>query len=291
MAKYSSKRNRWSRSAKGLWRCRVVGLVAAAGAALAFGMSPLASAPTAHADLFDDLIDVVATSAAGSAVGAASPADFVDLGALSGVLTDLSTPNGFDALLGMNIGQLPDAGAAAITADPFNSFVQGLEQDWINSPLGQQVDNSLNAWFNQADLAADPTTSACGLICNGADGTGGGTLAEADGQGGGLFLGNGGDGVTDAAGQGGNGGEAGWWGNGGAGGAGADGAAGGNGGAGGLFDGNGGNGGTGGNGTMANPAGGAGGAGGDTGALSFFSTPGDPGSPGTPLLGSSYPVV
>ena len=45
---------------------------------------------------------------------------------------------------------------------------------------------------------------ACGLICNGADGTAGGTLAEADGQGGGLLFGNGGNGATDAAGEGGD---------------------------------------------------------------------------------------
>ena len=50
---------------------------------------------------------------------------------------------------------------------------------------------------------------SCGLICNGAEGTSGGTLPEADGQDGGVWVGDGGNGGTDAAGDGGAGGSGG----------------------------------------------------------------------------------
>ena len=58
--------------------------------------------------------------------------------------------------------------AAATPADA----LQGLEQDWINSGFGQQFDTLINSWFN----LADPSSSACGLICDGADGQGGGLI-------------------------------------------------------------------------------------------------------------------
>ncbi|MGH3968026.1 MAG: hypothetical protein ACRDTV_07915, partial [Mycobacterium sp.] len=62
-------------------RSRVVGVGTAAGAFLAFGMTP---APTAHADLFDLIIDPVVDS-----VGAASTAAVPDLpwdGLLDGII-------------------------------------------------------------------------------------------------------------------------------------------------------------------------------------------------------------
>jgi PE family len=108
-----------------------------------------------------------------------------------------------------------------------------------------------------------PTDALLGrpLIANGANGIAGGTLAQANGGAGGILVGNGGFGATDAAGQGGVGGTAGLIGNGGAGGAGSTGGAGGRGGGGGLLLGNGGVGGVGGAGTDG-ASGGAGGAGG-----------------------------
>ena len=54
--------------------------------------------------------------------------------------------------------------------DSSTTFLQGIEQEWINSSFGQQFDTSLNAWAAQADPALS-TSDACGLICNGADGT------------------------------------------------------------------------------------------------------------------------
>jgi hypothetical protein len=49
MAKRFSKRNRRPRNAKAL-RPAVAGLIASAGAFLAFSMTPLAITPSAHAD-------------------------------------------------------------------------------------------------------------------------------------------------------------------------------------------------------------------------------------------------
>ena len=131
------KRNRRSRNAKAL-RHVVVGSIASAGAFLPFGITPLA-----HADELDVIIEPLINSLASvdptlgadmtgwlanldSALAGAAAVDTIECGASSlGSLSDLS-----------------DASAAATTANPFSTFVQGLEQEWINSPLGQQVDSS-----------------------------------------------------------------------------------------------------------------------------------------------------
>ncbi|WP_367141385.1 PGRS repeat-containing protein, partial [Mycobacterium sp.] len=105
--------------------------------------------------------------------------------------------------------------SAAVTIPP---VLHSLEQDWITSPLGTQVDTAVNGLWH--DVGGPGM-----LIGNGANGVGGATLAQADGGAGGLLFGDGGNGATDAAGQGGTGGAAGLFGNGGAGGAGANGAA------------------------------------------------------------------
>jgi hypothetical protein len=63
------QRNRRSRNAKARRR-RVIGLGGGAGAFLAFGLSPLAGAPAANADVFDDILDLVVSSAASSAITA-----------------------------------------------------------------------------------------------------------------------------------------------------------------------------------------------------------------------------
>ena len=215
-----TKRNQRSRKAKARRR-GVVGLSTSAGAFLAFGLGPLAGTPSAKADVFDDILDLVVGSAASSALTAVNPTDFVDPGMLSGLLGDLSTPAGWDTLLTdfsspssldtvfSGSFAFSDTGSAAATADSSTSFLQGLEQDWINSPSGQQVDSALNTWAAQSDPAA--AGDSCGLICNGADGTGGSSLTAADGQNGGLLFGSGGNGATDAAGQGGDGGNGGFF--------------------------------------------------------------------------------
>ncbi|HEY9303341.1 MAG TPA: hypothetical protein VIO95_03520, partial [Mycobacterium sp.] len=248
------------------------------GAFFAFGMTPLAAAPSAQADPLADLIDLLIEPAIATSLGI-SPTEAVDPSLLDAALSALWSPSGWDTVLGdlSGVGSsavaVPDSGAAISATDPFSTWVQGLEQDWMSSPLGQQVDSGLNSWVAHADPGA--TAASCGVICNGANGVGGGSLAQADGQDGGIFAGNGGNGATDAAGQGGSGGNAGeFYGNGGNGGNGADGAAGANGATGatgsagqsGLNDGTGGNGGAGGNGLN----GGAGGNGGDAGKAGIF---------------------
>ena len=104
------------------------------------------------------------------------------------------------------------AAASSDSAAGFDAtFLQAIhtdEQNWINSPLGESIDNTINKDFGEY------------LIGNGANGIDGGTLAEATGGDGGLLFGDGGGGATDGAGQGGAGGAAGLFGNGGDGGAG-----------------------------------------------------------------------
>ena len=257
-----TKRNRWSRSAKARRRRRVAGLTSGAGAFVTFGLSPLAAAPPAHADVLDVILDPIINS-----LSSVDPTLAVDA---TGWLASLDSLSGVSSsMLPDTSSALSDSGSTASAADSSSSFLQGLEQDWINSSFGQQLDASLNTWAAQPEPSAVSTADACGLICNGADGTGGGSLTAADGQGGGLLFGNGGNGATDAAGQGGNGGNGGFlFGDGGEGGNGAnattpggDGGAGGAGGNAGLLFGNGGNGGDGGAGAV-DGSGGAGGTGG-----------------------------
>ena len=112
-------------------------------------MTPLATAPTAKADAFDAILDPIINSIT-SSLG--------DVAAGSAAVPELGS-------LGLGAAD-PAAGVAA--ASPFDAWLHGLEQDWINSGFGQQVDTALNNWFNQVD----PTAGACGLVCNGADAQG-----------------------------------------------------------------------------------------------------------------------
>src|ERR1700728_4091385 len=261
--KHSGKKNRQSGKGKAR-RGAALGLGGSAGAFLAFGLTPLASIPPAHADGLDAIIDPILNSVLSSVT---------NFDALLGIdpsaLGDVATPSGWESLFGDFTTPVSDVGTAASVTDSSSAFWQGLEQDWINSSFGQQIDSGLNSYYDQVDPAASSASGACGFICNGADGVGGGSLTDADGQGGGIFFGNGGDGATDAAGQGGTGGDALYFGNGGDGGAGTDGMAGGDGGNGGEFFGNAGNGGDGGAGVAGGigEVGGNGGAGGDAGTV------------------------
>jgi hypothetical protein len=176
MAGRQTKPNRLSPSAKARRR-QMLGLSASAAAFLAFGLSPLATAPPAKADVFDAILDPIilplqqALTGVSDALSGIDPTAALDLG-----------------VVGSHAADAGNLGLGAATS-PVDSWLHGLEQDWINSALGQQIDSSLNAWFNQLDPAADPTAGACGLICNGADGVGGGTLTQSDG----------GNGATDLA--------------------------------------------------------------------------------------------
>jgi hypothetical protein len=138
-----SKHHPHSRKAMIHRRQRAVGLTGAISMFLTLGLGPLANAPKATADEFDVVIDQVLNAITASlGDGAAGSAAVPELGSLS-------------------------LGATESTAG-----VQGLEQDWINSGFGQQFDTLINSWFN----LVDPTNGACGLICDGADGQGGGLI-------------------------------------------------------------------------------------------------------------------
>jgi hypothetical protein len=172
-----TKHNPHSRKAMIHRRQRAVGWTGAISAFLTLGLG-LANAPKATADEFDAILEPIINSITGSLGDvAAGSAAVPELGSLGLGATESTA--------GVGLGSLSDVGSVA-AASPVDAWLHGLEQDWINSGFGQQVDTAINSWFN----LVDPTTGACGLICNGADGVGGGTLAQADGQGGGLIFGD-----------------------------------------------------------------------------------------------------
>ncbi|MGH3560833.1 MAG: glycoside hydrolase family 5 protein, partial [Mycobacterium sp.] len=227
-------------------RGRVVGVCTAAGAFLAFGMTPLSTPATAHADDFGlgDLIGDFfggagdATAGAGGVVG--------DTGAAATQAALEGSGQGVDHALAAAASGAETVSAAGL----FQQFIYdplhtGFE-DWINSTFGAQVDDFINQISGQF------------LIGNGADGT----AAHPDGGAGGSLFGDGGNGYDESGNAGvagGDGGAAGGlFGNGGDAGDGGAGAAGGAGGHGGSLTGIGGPGGNGG----AGANGGDGGAGG-----------------------------
>jgi len=229
MAQRFSKRNRKACNAEALRRA-VVGLIASVGAFLAFGMTPLAMTPSAHADEFELIIDPVINS-----ISSIDPTPGTDLTAALG---DFTTSSGWDPVLAdfSSLDSLfgasssvasvvpdtssaaSDTSSAASSADSWNTFIQGLEQDWITSPSGTEVDNAINTMAEKADPAM--VGDYCGLICNGANGLPG---TGENGGDGGLLLGDGGAGGSGAPGTGeagGNGGDSGLLGYAGSGGAG-----------------------------------------------------------------------
>lgn len=177
----------------------------------------------------------------------------------------------FEDLL-VDLFNLADLGALASPAE-----VDGLSGDAVAGALASSTSLSspadqLASALNQllVTLLGDP--GACGLVCNGADGT---SALNPDGQGGGVLFGNGGNGwtSTDPGVAGGNGGQAGLFGNGGMGGGGDDA----HGGAGGNADllGNGGDGGAGTGGHIGGLAGTAGSLFGEPGTNGTGTTPAD----------------
>ena len=247
------------RQARACRRGRAIGAGTAAGAFLAFGMTPLAAAPVANADGLDVVLDPILNSLASIA-----PALTTDLTSMiAGIDPSFATEGAASAALP----------AADDLATMFQQYVytplETAAQSWILSPTGEQVDGFLNSTFGEF------------LIGNGAAGT----AADPTGGAGGLWFGDGGAGwnSTVAGEAGGDGGSAGIFGDGGIGGSGGNGAAGGEGGAGGSFMGLGGEGG----------AGGAGGAGGDGGAAvgSLFGIGGDGGNAGDGVTADGLPAL
>ncbi|ORW95998.1 hypothetical protein AWC28_10675 [Mycolicibacter terrae] len=234
------------------------------GTFLALGLSPLATAP-AHAD-FDDLFSfdqfIADIDAAAQADPGAAAADTLDLSLV-----------GTDVYTWTSVVEVVFAG---LIQNQLYATLHDLGNLWMMGP-GALIDPIINPLF-----AFD---GACGLICDGVDGT----VDHPDGGDGGWLFGDGGNGYgagTDeniAAGVvGGHGGNALMIGNGGWGGDGGSGADGGDGGTGGWLLGNGGEGGWGGDGldSVSGTAGngGDGGLGGD--AISVFGAGGRGGDGG-----------
>ncbi len=140
------KHNPHSRKAMTYRRQRAVGLTGAISAFLALGLVPLANAPKAAADGFDVVIDQVVNAISGSlgdvAAGAAAVPELGTLG--------LSAA---ESTAGAGLGSLSEGGSVA-AATPVDAWFHGLEQDWINSGFGQQVDTALNDWFTHGGMLA-----------------------------------------------------------------------------------------------------------------------------------------
>ncbi|TXI57124.1 cellulase family glycosylhydrolase [Mycolicibacter arupensis] len=228
---------------------RVAGLGTAVGAFLAFGLTPLAPAPVAAADGFDDVFELALAPFVEGATGGLdwnavfSPAawnTFFDPAHWDTALADpaLALPNFV----------LPDATT--------------LMNNWVYAPLYTGIDWLVSSsWMAPIVEGANQLSGALGLGTMIGDGAVG-TAENAAGGAGGWLFGDGGAGWDNTAvdGVGGAGGAAGFFGNGGAGGDGGEGGAGGVGGSGGWYMGVGGAGGDGGDG-LNGGIGGAGGAG------------------------------
>ncbi|MGA8545761.1 MAG: PGRS repeat-containing protein, partial [Mycobacterium sp.] len=161
-------------------------VVATAGAFFAFGMSPLVTAPAAHADEFELILEPILNS-----LSSIDP----------GLATEVSTlATSFDPTFAAeSAAAAATAAATPDSAELFNQFVyaptHAAIESWINSSVGEQVDGFIN--------------SAAGtfLIGDGAPGT----MADPDGGAAGLLFGDGGTGwdSTEAGVAGGHGGDAG----------------------------------------------------------------------------------
>ncbi|MGB7870384.1 MAG: hypothetical protein WBM01_19275, partial [Mycobacterium sp.] len=202
MSGQHSKRNQSGKAkATARRRRRAIGLGSGAGAFLAFGLSPLAAAPPARADVLDTILDPIINSLAG--VDPTLGAD------VSGLATSFDPT--FVGDQAAALGSSADSLAAAVPAA--NPTLADLFQTDFWLPLHAQLvplatafqDNPLGAAINQAFA----TGGFCGLICNGADGT----ALDPTGGNGGVWFGDGGagfDASNSAAGTvGGEGGDAG----------------------------------------------------------------------------------
>jgi endoglycosylceramidase len=234
-------------------------------------------APSARADVVDDVIDQVLSPFTDDATNTFDPAALLTPIAWDAFLA----PAHWDAvsadLGGLGAGSADADPTAVLQHDVYAPLHKAVE-DWIHSDVGAQVDKVINAPF--------AVLTGRGLIDDGAAGT----VDHPNGGDGGWLFGDGGAGWNspDAGIGGGDGGDAGIFGNGGAGGDGGAGIAGGAGGAGGSLMGIGGAGGDGGDGVE----GGNGGDGGDgTGLFGDGGAGGDAGDSsnpgGLPALGGA----
>ena len=186
----STNDHRRSRTARARRRRAVWGVGTTAGAALVFGMGPLGVAPRAHADEFDVILDPIINALSGSWTGVVDPLAGVDalpgLDVGSAVLpaahvadtSSLALPAEALAGMGLSADSLAGVGGPAAGSDVIAELdallypsLHAAEQAWITSPLGEVVDQDINALFGQdligdgaSGTVADPTGGAAGLL-------------------------------------------------------------------------------------------------------------------------------
>jgi hypothetical protein len=204
---HSIERDRRARKARARRRSRIAGLGTAAGALLAAAISP-ATAPPASADVVDAVTDPIINSLQQALTGLTdalagfNPTDVVDslatldsaagisgsgLGSLALDTSSLSAAA--SALAGGTVSAgaadsaLTSAADSSSAASSLDALLQTLEQEWITSSVGAEVDTSINSLWQEVGGSGI-------LIGNGADGVGGATLAEATGGAGGLLFGD-----------------------------------------------------------------------------------------------------
>jgi hypothetical protein len=126
------KHNPHSRTAMIRRRQRAVGVTGAVSAFLALGLVPLTNAPKASADGLDAVFDQVVNAITGS---------LGDVAAGSAAVPELGS-------LGLGAAESTAAASAV------DGWLHALEQDWLNSGFGQQVDTAINSWFNDGGTLA-----------------------------------------------------------------------------------------------------------------------------------------
>src|SRR5581483_3233612 len=122
--RHTSRRNQRSSTAK-TRRRQIAGWGTGAGAVLAFGLGPLASAPPAQADVFDVIIDPLINAIGGSMGSLVDP--LASLGAIGGLdpFSTLDMSGITSALPALEIPGLDAAGtgaSAASSIDPLSMF-------------------------------------------------------------------------------------------------------------------------------------------------------------------------
>ena len=130
--RHGSKHNPHSRKAMTHRRRRAVGVTGAVSAFLALWLAPLANAPKASADGLDAVFDQVVNAITGS---------LGDVAAGSAAVPELGS-------LGLG------AAESTAAASPVDGWLHALEQDWLNSGFGQQVDSAINDLFNHGATLA-----------------------------------------------------------------------------------------------------------------------------------------
>ncbi|MFZ1162394.1 MAG: hypothetical protein WAO18_09080, partial [Mycobacterium sp.] len=213
-------------------------MIATAGAALGFGLGPLAGAPSAHADILDVVVDPItqplqqALAGVGDVVSAIDPSTGLDALAgldpaavlssvdLSGVVDPASVLAGVDVgavvdpsavLSGVDVTGGLDVGAVTDVAGPLQAASDPLvaswgHGEWFNDNVYPLLHADMERWIDSpfGTRVDDFVNHVSGhfLIGNGTDGN----AANPDGTNAGLLFGDGGNGY----GPDGNGGDAGW---------------------------------------------------------------------------------